>query len=271
MLDLPIHSLADPRLEPFRDLKSPASRTRPTFIAEGEKLVLRLLDSLCRTESILCTTAARDRLRDRLPDDIPIYIAGTPVISALIGFQFHRGILACGRRPAEKSLSELCGGLAHANRCLLVLCPEIRDPANLGTIIRTAAAFGASGVVAGRAGTDPFSRRVLRTSMGSVLKLPIVQTDDWNAALTTLHRCGFESIATVLDPDAAALRTSTCPPRAAIFLGNEDEGLPADLVAGCQRRVTLPMAAGVDSLNVAVAAGIVLSHFANLPPRLDSL
>ena len=90
-------------------------------------------------------------------------------------------------------------GLAAEDRCLLVVCPEIRDPANLGTIIRTAAAFGASGLIAGRAGTDPFSRRVLRTSMGTVLRLPIVQTDDWNSALATLHRSGFETIATVLD------------------------------------------------------------------------
>jgi tRNA G18 (ribose-2'-O)-methylase SpoU len=206
-----------------------------------------------------------------MADDVPIYIASTPVISALIGFQFHRGILACGRRPADRSLVELCAGLAGTERTLLVLCPEIRDPANLGTIIRTAAAFGASGLVAGRAGTDPFSRRVLRTSMGSVLRLPIVQTDDWHAALETLHRAGFETLATVVDPTAEPLAGARCPARAAVFLGNEDEGLPPDLVAGCQRRVTLPMAVGVDSLNVAVAAGIVLSHFANLPPRLDPL
>src|SRR5262245_31730486 len=153
MPEFAIESLNDSRLDPYRELKSPASRARETFVAEGEKLVLRLLDSPCRTESILCTGAALDRLRDRIPAEIPVYIAETPIISALIGFQFHRGILACGRRPAERNLGELCRAHAHANRCLLVLCPEIRDPANLGTIIRTAAAFGAAGVVAGRAGT----------------------------------------------------------------------------------------------------------------------
>jgi tRNA G18 (ribose-2'-O)-methylase SpoU len=271
MPEFSVESLSDPRLDPYRDLKSPASRARETFVAEGEKLVLRLLESRCRTDSILGTRAALDRLRDQIPADVPVYVTNTPLISKLIGFQFHRGILACGIRPADLALQELCTQVADTERCLLVLCPEIRDPANLGTIIRTAAAFGASGLVAGRAGTDPFSRRVLRTSMGRVLRMPIVQTDDWNGALMTLHRSGFESIATVLDPDAVALRAAVCPPRAAILLGNEDEGLPADLVAGCQRRVTLPMAAGVDSLNVAVAAGIVLSHFANLPPGLDSL
>ena len=77
----------------------PSRGCRETFIAEGEKLVLRLLDSPCSTESILCTAAVRDRLAERLPADIPIYVTTTPVISGLIGFQFHRGILACGRRP----------------------------------------------------------------------------------------------------------------------------------------------------------------------------
>ena len=271
MSEFVIESLADPRLDPYRDLKSPESRLRNTFIAEGEKLVLRLLDSPCHTESILCTTTVRERLGERLPAAIPIYVAETPVISALIGYQFHRGVLACGRRPAERNLEELCAGLAPAQHCLLVLCPEIRDPANLGTIIRTAAAFGASGLVAGRRGTDPFSRRVLRTSMGTVLRLPIVQTDDWNAAVETLHGAGFETIATVLDTTAEPLTEARCPARTAVFVGNEDEGLPADLVAGCQRRVTLPMAVGVDSLNVAVAAGIVLCRFANLPPRIDEV
>lgn len=257
-----IASLDDPRLDPYRDLKSAESRLRATFVAEGEKLVLRLLESPCPTESILCTDAIRDRLRDRLPDDLPIYIAKTPVISKLIGFQFHRGMLACGRRPPEPTLKSLCQAGRDRPQALVVLCPEIRDPANLGTIIRTAAAFGATGLIAGRAGTDPFSRRVLRTSMGSVLQLPIVQTDDWGLVVETLHQTGFETIATVLDSSAEPLGGATCLSHAAVLLGNEDDGLPAALVAKCRRRVTLPMAAGVDSLNVAVAAGIVLHHFA---------
>jgi len=261
-----IESDDDSRLDPYRDLKSPESRRRDSFIAEGEKLVLRLIGSPCQTESILCTTAVRDRLSEKLPDGVPIYVASTPVISGLIGFQFHRGILACGRRPPPVSLDALCRAQPPAGRLLIVACPEIRDPANLGTIIRTAAAFGAGGLIAGLAGTDPFSRRVLRTSMGTALRLPIVQTDNWRFVLETLHQDGFETIAAVVDPAGARLARTSCGPRAALFFGNEDEGLPAEIVAACQRRVTLPMAGGVDSLNVAVAAGIVLSHFANLPP-----
>lgn len=267
MPEFVIESRDDPRLDPYRDLKSPDSRRRETFIAEGEKLVLRLLDSPCPTESIVCTLALRDRLRGRLPEWLPIFVTSTPVISGLIGFQFHRGVLACGRRPPPATLESLSQLGLPGQRSLLILCPELRDPANLGTIIRTAAAFGASGLVAGIAGTDPFSRRVLRTSMGSVLRLPIVQTDNWQTVLESLHRDGFETIATVLDPAAELLASTRRSARVALLFGNEDQGLSDDLVCACRRRVTLPMAAGVDSLNVAVAAGIVLHHFANPDER----
>jgi tRNA G18 (ribose-2'-O)-methylase SpoU len=270
MPEIAIESADDRRLDPYRDLKSPESRRRDTFVAEGEKLVLRLIDSPCETESILCTVSVRDRFRGKFPDRIPIYIASTPVISGLIGFQFHRGVLACGRRPPAVSLATLCQARAPAEKALIIACPEIRDPTNLGTIIRTAAAFGASGLVAGLAGTDPFSRRVLRTSMGSVLRLPIVQTDDWHLVLETLHHNGFETTAAVVDSAAGPLAAAHRPLRVALLFGNEDEGLPAQLVHACRRRVTLPMARGVDSLNVAVAAGIVICHFADLPPGGDA-
>lgn len=262
MPELPIASLDDPRLDAYRELKQPSLRRREPFIAEGEKLVLRLIESPCRTESILCTAAALDRLRHRLPAEVPAYVASTPLISRLIGFQFHRGILASGHRPAERKLESLWQNNSDAARALVVLCPEIRDPANLGTIIRTAAAFGASGLVAGCAGTEPFSRRVLRTSMGAVLQLPIVQTDDWESVLAVLERAGFETIAAVVARDAEALSTAQRPSRAALVFGNEATGLPQNIVDCCRRRVTLPMAETVNSLNVAVAAGIILHHFA---------
>ncbi|MGQ0634339.1 MAG: TrmH family RNA methyltransferase [Planctomycetaceae bacterium] len=258
-----IESLDDQRLDPYRHLKRPGPGPSETLVAEGEKLVLRLLHSPCRTESVLCTRAALERLRTAFSRDLPVFVAPTQLISQLIGFRFHRGVLACGRRPAEPALESLWEHRAASEREIVVLCPEIRDPENLGTIIRTAAAFGALGVVGGRAGTDPFSRRVLRTSMGSVLRLPIVQTDEWVTVVDALAEAGFETIAAVVSPDAEPLAQAHRPTRAALLFGNEADGLPNDLVGRCRRRVTLPMAQGVDSLNVAVAAGIVLHHFAH--------
>jgi tRNA G18 (ribose-2'-O)-methylase SpoU len=264
MPEIFIDSLADPRLDPYRNLKQCAARAGEALVAEGEKLVLRLLESACQVESVLCTAAALDRLRSRLPADVPVYVTSTPVISALIGFQFHRGVLACGARPPEIRLESLLEPPESGGRALVVLCPELRDPANLGTILRTAAAFGATGAIVGRAGTDPYSRRVLRTSMGSVLFLPIVRTDDWEGVFAALERARFETIAAVLDSTAERLVDAVRPHRAALLLGNEDAGLSERVVRQCHRRVTMPMARGVDSLNVAVAAGIILHHFANV-------
>jgi tRNA G18 (ribose-2'-O)-methylase SpoU len=260
-----IDALDDPRLDVYRDLKQAGSNLRETFIAEGEKLVLRLLDSSCRTESILCTAAMRDHLQEHFPADVPVYVAPTPVISRLIGFQFHRGVLACGLRPPEPDLESLLGCAAAAQNSLVVLCPEIRDPINLGTIIRTAAAFGAVCLVAGLAGTQPFSRRVLRTSMGTVLQLPLIQTDNWTEVFEVLHRHDFDSIATVIDPAAELLSSAPRGGRVALLLGNEDAGLPDEFCNRCRRRIRVPMARGVDSLNVAVAAGIIMHHFAICP------
>ena len=257
-----IDALEDPRLDVYRDLKHAGSRLEETFIAEGEKLVLRLLDSPCRTESILCTAAMKDQLHERIPTDVPVYITSTPVISRLIGFQFHRGVLACGWRPPEQDLESLLECKRAAQSSLVVICPEIRDPINLGTMIRTAAAFGAVCLIAGLAGTQPFSRRVLRTSMGTVLQLPLIQTDNWVEVFAALHRHDFDTIATVIEPAAESLSAARRASRVALLLGNEDTGLPDELCNQCRRRVRVPMAHGVDSLNVAVAAGIIMHHFA---------
>jgi tRNA G18 (ribose-2'-O)-methylase SpoU len=145
---------------------------------------------------------------------------------------------------------------------LLTLCPMTNDPENLGLIIRTSAAFGAAAVLVGRAGADPFSRRVLRTSMGAVLDLPIITTSDWHAALAVLHQHAVQTMAAVVCQTAMPLSGTPRHARVALLMGNEDQGLPEELATMCRHRVTLPMTGGVGSLNVAVAAGILLHHFA---------
>ena len=257
-----IESLDDPRLRLYRSLKHAIRRDRDYFVAEGDKLVLRLFESNCQTESILCTRSAWEQIADRIPQGIPVYITTTPVIAELVGFQFHRGVLAIGSPPAERTLAMILENDAPVEgRSLIVICPEIRDPGNLGTIIRSAAAFGATCVVVGRAGTAPFSRRVLRTSMGAVLQVPIVQTDDWDCAVDTLHGHNYETIAAVLDASSEPLAQMARPARVAVLFGNEHAGIPPDLAYRCRRRVHIPMASQTISLNVSVAAGVVLNHF----------
>jgi len=266
-----IDSLDDRRLDAYRNLKAGQRRDEGGFVAEGEKLVARLLASRCRVESILCNRAALARLTPRLAPETLVYIAETALISRLVGFRFHRGVLARGRRPEAVALPELLAGPPGSSATapgLVLLCPAINDPENLGTIIRTAAAFGAGAVLVGPSGADPYSRRVLRTSMGAVLHLPIISVQDWPAAVQQLHLHDWQTIAAVVDPNATPVARAARPRRVALLLGNEDAGLPADLAQRCAQRVTLPMAGGVGSLNVAVAAGILLHHFSpHAPPH----
>jgi len=135
----------------------------------------------------------------------------------------------------------------------------VQDPENLGSIVRIAAGFGVGGLIVGPKCADPFSRRVQRVSMGNVYELPIATTTDVAAALHELRTThGFESWGTVLDVDAESLGTRPRPERLALVFGSEGHGIPEDVVAACDRKVIIPMRPGVDSLNVAVAAGIFL-------------
>ncbi|MFN9370858.1 MAG: TrmH family RNA methyltransferase [Planctomycetaceae bacterium] len=250
--------LTDPRLDPFRDLKQRGGQRGGTFVAEGEKLVVRLLASGLEVDTIACTPALHVRLARQISDATNVLLLDSHEISQLIGFQFHRGVLALGRIPPAPSLTGLLQRLPLGEPALAIGCPELRDPTNLGTIARTALALGANMLLVGTEGVDPWSRRVLRTSMGAIFQLPVIETNDWPEVFRQLHQEKFETIATVLDAAAESLREARFAHRRAVFLGTEDPGLSDEIARSCRRRVTLPMAHGVDSLNVAVAAGIVM-------------
>ena len=252
---------AERRLDPYRALKQTNDTARRgLLIAEGDKLVERLLSSGLKVESVLLGASFVDRFAPILPAGQPAFVVDDAALRELVGYEFHRGILACGVRPASPTLAGLTTNLPHESmRQTLVVCPDVQDPENLGAIVRIAAGFGAIGILLGPRTADPFSRRVQRVSMGNVYELPIATSNDVAAALTSLrHEHGFESWGTVLDMDAETLGTRPRPERLAIVFGSEGHGIPPDVVAACDRKVIIPMRPGVDSLNVAVAAGIFL-------------
>lgn len=260
-----INDPGDPRLAPYRDLpQRRLLRESGLFIAEGRLLVERLLASRFRCESILVDEQHADDIA-RLVGEAPVslLVVSRRLLEETIGFKFHRGVLACGRRrPAPTLDSALTGAAADATRPLtLVACADVHDPENVGGMLRNAAAFGVDAVVVSRRSADPFSRRVLRVSMGASLKLPIVEPDNLAATLRELrNNWGVETVATVLDDSARPLPDFRRGPRMALVFGSEGYGLPEEVVDLCDRRVTLPMRLGTDSLNVAVASGIFLYH-----------
>lgn len=269
---IPVDSLADPRLAVYRDLpRSNLTRHAGLFVAEGQRLVQRLIATGLRPESILLEPRLLgeidnlfERVGGRVPPDTDLLVAPRQLLSEIVGFRFHRGMLAAARRPRSPDRSTWLQSLPA--QCTVVACSGVQDPDNLGGILRTSAALGVPAVILGDHSADPYCRRVLRVSMGSVFRLGILQSSDLPADLDWLRRqAGFQLAAAVLDQRAERLDEFQRPDRLAVVLGSEGFGLPPEQVAACDRQVTIPMRPGIDSLNVSVAAGILLYCLVKLP------
>jgi tRNA G18 (ribose-2'-O)-methylase SpoU len=258
---IPIDEIGDPRLACYRDLpQQNLTRQSGLFIAEGEKVVERLVASDFEVASILAELPFAGKYEPRVASETPIYVASRDLLVATIGFNFHRGVVACGRRKRAVPIGDVLATLKQP-AATMVACPDVQDPTNLGSIIRSTAAFGSDAILLGGKCADPFSRRVLRVSMGTALQLPIIESDDLASDLRALQAAAFELVAAVIDPAAEPLATAKRSGRLAILLGSEGHGLGAEWLELAQRRVTIPMQVGFDSLNVAVAAAVLLYHF----------
>jgi len=256
-----LQSLDDPRLEPYRNLKrTNLTRWSGLFIAEGIRLVERLIQSDFQIASLLTADTHLRRVPEGIPDDVPVFVAPLAVLEQLVGYQFHNGMLACGYRKEPPAVEEWFADRTGPR--LIVGCPHTADPDNLGTIIRIAAAFGADGLLVGNASADPFSRRTLRISMGNAFLLPIRETTSFLDDMQRMQRdFGYTVCASLLDPHAIPLARATRPERMLLLLGNEADGLPESLANASDQKIVIPMADQIDSLNVGVAAGIMLHHY----------
>ncbi|MDR3636276.1 MAG: RNA methyltransferase [Isosphaeraceae bacterium] len=252
-----IGDLDDPRLSVFRSLKrTNLTRDGHLFVVEGAKLLDRLRES--SYPLVAAVVSERWEPRIAVPDDVPLYVAPHGLIDELVGFNFHQGVLACGRRMPAPTLETIVG---ESGSSTVVVCPNLTNPENLGAIVRIADVFGVDAVIVGPTCPDPLSRRVVRVSMGTVLRQPVLTTALLGDYVQFLRDQKFELVATVLDPSAEPLSSIRRGDRLALFLGNENVGLAPEWVARCDRRVTIPMRSGAESLNVAVAAGVLLYHF----------
>ena len=258
---------ADPRIAGFRDARDGELRRRAgLFLAEGRLLVRRLLEtSRFPVQSLLVTPPALDDLRDLLPrhDATPVHVASAETIRAIVGFKFHRGCLALGVRGEAVAATAL---MEPAGPRTLLALEGVTDPDNVGALFRNAAAFGAAGVLLSSECADPLYRKAIRVSMGATLSLPFAQVPDWPATLAALRRAGYRLVA--LCPGAEAedivevAARAPRRPRLALLLGAEGTGLSLATRAAADVEVRIPMAAGVDSLNVAAACGIALHRLA---------
>jgi tRNA G18 (ribose-2'-O)-methylase SpoU len=258
---IPIDDPSDPRIAPYRAVRERDVVGRDGgFIAEGE-VVLRVLGR-SRLHGARSLLIAENRVAG-LAEEIapfegraPIYAANQAVMDAIVGFHIHRGVLAFGARGPEPRAAELLSRLPPS--AIVVALFGVSNHDNIGGIFRNAAAFGASAVLLDGACCDPLYRKAIRVSVGGALIVPFARFAEGDDALALLENAGFNPIA--LSPSGATpLCRLTPPPRVALLLGAEGHGLAADILHRAAT-VSIPMAAGFDSLNVAVTSGIALHH-----------
>lgn len=255
---LRVDDAADPRLADYGGIPEPElARSRGVFVAEGRLVVRRLLESRFVTRSVMVTATALEPVRD-LTDarpELPVFLVPSDVMNTVAGFNIHRGCLAIGERPAPTPWHEAVSGTSP----LLVL-ERVGNADNVGALFRAAAAFGAGGVLLDPHCADPLYRKAIRTSMGAALQVPFAAEVPWPATLLGLRDQGWTVIGLSLaasEPLHAVLAAARGT-RVALVVGHEGEGLTTDGAGACSRLAHIPMTGAVDSLNVAMAAGIAL-------------
>lgn len=263
-----IEHLDDPRVAGFRNLRDGGAPAREgLFVVEGRDNLRRLLcASSFEVRAMLLTPTALEALRGALasaPSSAPVYVASSDTLSELAGFHIHRGCLALGSRGDATSLGELV-----AERPPLLLALEyVGNADNVGGLFRNAMAFGVGGVLLCPRTCDPLYRKATRVSMGGTLTVPFARATDWPNELRRLQSLGYEIVALHPGADAeplAAGSNASAQRPLLLLVGNEGQGLSEQVLALADRRVCIPMADGVDSLNVATACGIALHHFSPL-------
>jgi tRNA G18 (ribose-2'-O)-methylase SpoU len=259
---IPIETVTDGRLEQFTGLRDSQLRVRleherGLFVAEGEKIIRRALAAGCRPNAFLLTDRWLASLEDVLATlpAVPCFVGTEALIEEVSGFHVHRGALATFARPEAPSWERLL----DTDR--LIVTEGLVDHANMGSVIRIAAALGWGGVVVSRTCADPLYRRSIKASMGSSLQLPWRRMTDDLTDLARIRDAGFTLVATTLAEGAVELEAVAPSRRLALLLGNEGHGLPRAWLAAADVCATIPMAPGVDSLNVAAAASIFAYQF----------
>ena len=255
----------DPRIDAYRNVPDPDLLIQGgLFVAEGRLVVRRLIEGeRFPVRSVMVTEAALVPLREVLVtrDELTVFVVPQAVMNGITGFNMHRGCLAIGERPSPRHWRDVMRGARRA-----IALEGIANADNVGSVFRSAAAFGVDAVLLERTCADPLYRKAIRTSMGAALTIPFAEAEPWADALSQLARDGWALLAMTPSPSAAPLHAiatdiSSCP--VVIVVGHEGDGLSDAALAACTHRARIPMMSNVDSLNVATAAAIAFYEFTN--------
>lgn len=252
-----------PDLHAFRNLRERDLRREGVCVGEGPYVVERMVASGWTVTGILCSEGLAERGRRIAGAAVPLTVMPERELQETAGYPFHRGMLAAALRPALPGAAEWLrrnpgkSGTPTA-RTVIAVCPDVGDPENLGSIFRSAAAFGLDAVLLGSRCADPFSRRAIRVSMGGVFSVPLAEIRDRDEVADLLPSLGLSLVGASTSEGAVPLPDVAWPSGIALVFGNENSGIDGFWLERCESAVAIPMPGGSDSLNVGVAAGIFM-------------
>ncbi|PZR52508.1 rRNA methyltransferase [Xylanimonas oleitrophica] len=260
---------ADPRLNDYTGLTDVRLRTarepaEGLYMAESSTVIRRAMAAGHTPRSFLMADKWLDSLEDVLASDAvpagtPVFVAEEPVLEQITGFHLHRGALAAMHRPVLPTVHELVtGARGGAGARRVAVLEDVVDHTNVGAAFRSAAALGVDAVLVSPRCADPLYRRSVRVSMGTVFQVPWTRFESWPGGLRELQEDGFTVAALALTDDAVSLDDLAADPpeRLALVLGTEGHGMTEAAIATADVVVKIPMAGGVDSLNVAAASAV---------------
>ena len=252
---------SDPRLLAYNSLKGKSLEKDGIFIAEGEKVVKSMLESGCRIASCLTAGGAITRYRSLLAmmakRGALVYVAADELIEEIIGFRFHKGIMAVGYCPKKITVF---AALKDPKRPLFIVALNaINDPQNVGLIVRNAAAFGVQALIVDCATYDPYYRKAVRVSMGTIFRLPVCYEEDLGSSLIQLKkRHDMRIIAATPGRGTSDIAKVELSGNICFVFGNEDKGVSRGVLSIADAKVRIPISKNVDSLNVASASAVCL-------------
>lgn len=260
MLVRKIDSFDDPKLAPYRTMRDQQEhREQHIFVAEGEKIVRRLLESQFAVISVLLPEKWLADLRPILearPEEIDVFLADKSLLEQLTGYSMYQGLLAVGKVPMLQSLDQVITGSPPPR--LLVAVDTLANAENLGALIRNCGAFNVHGLVVGETSCSPYLRRAVRGSMGAIFHLPIVETASLVGCLRELKRRGIRCIATHPHVEGKTISQCNLATDCCLVFGSEGHGISPSVLNVCDDAVAIPMPPRVDSLNVGSAAAVFL-------------
>lgn len=255
-----ISSLEGPELAPYRTMRRQMEhRQQGIFVAEGEKVVRRLIESRFTVISVLVPEKwYRDLepLLQKRPENIRAFVAEKKLLETLTGFSMYQGLLAVGKVPPSPLLHQVLNNRQQPR--LIVAVDGLSSAENLGALVRNCAAFNVQALIVGETCTSPYLRRAVRSSMGAIFHLPVIESSDLRQSLEQVKESGVHCLAAHAHAQEVSLPSADLKRECCLVFGSEGYGIRPSVLEVCDEAVTVPMASPIDSLNVANAAAVFL-------------